>query len=442
MINQTDNSKCPVCGADCLADARLCRSCGTRLTRKEICANCGAELRPGAKFCGSCGSFLGDMEPAWKLVPDESQDENRQSAGKEPEEQEWKENSPDEPDHIGEQPEKKDDLTGTESGAEGSLKRMAGRFDQKQLAAMAAAVVLLIFALILILPGMGNDQVNETDTPQPAEQAAVQDEAAVQEGEQEPDLSGVTLNLVDYGYAEVSGIVDDSTGTPEFIFETPQTIYLYDTDTGEAVVVDSVAVAALDPESSYPLQDLPGRKMRAAGEFWIEGDQIVFNSTDLLEVEPEKDDPGIHQYQVVIADCTWQQAFDSAVEQGGYLARISSAEEYQHIVNMLNGSGYTKIHFYLGGRRDDGDYYWVNTSNEFIGEALNSSDSWCSPYWFRNEPSYVDTGSEANGEIPETVMNLFYVSDTWYLNDSADNLPGLYPSLLSGKVGYLIEYEE
>ena len=36
-------------------------------------------------------------------------------------------------------------------------------------------------------------------------------------------------------------------------------------------------------------------------------------------------------------------------------------------------------------------------------------------------------------------MNLFYVNGTWYLNDSSDNLAANYPSLLSGKVGYIIK---
>ena len=111
---------------------------------------------------------------------------------------------------------------------------------------------------------------------------------------------------------------------------------------------------------------------------------------------------------------------------------------------MLNSGGYTNIHFYLGGRRDDTgvDYYWVNEQNEFMGDCLNSSASWCSSYWYQNEPSFRDTGSDANGEIAENVMNLFCVSGSWYLNDSSDNLAGNYPDLLSGKVGYIIEYEE
>lgn len=38
-------------------------------------------------------------------------------------------------------------------------------------------------------------------------------------------------------------------------------------------------------------------------------------------------------------------------------------------------------------------------------------------------------------------MNLFFVSESWYLNDSSSDLPGDYPSLLSGKVGYIVEIE-
>lgn len=43
--------------------------------------------------------------------------------------------------------------------------------------------------------------------------------------------------------------------------------------------------------------------------------------------------------------------------------------------------------------------------------------------------------------IPEDVMNLFCVNGTWYLNDSSGDLVGNYSGVLSGKVGYIVEYE-
>ena len=77
-----------------------------------------------------------------------------------------------------------------------------------------------------------------------------------------------------------------------------------------------------------------------------------------------------------------------------------------------------------------------------MGDCLNDSDSWLGSYWYENEPSFRDTGSGADGDIAENVLSLFYVSDTWYMNDSSSDIAGSYPDLMSGKVAYIIEYEE
>lgn len=166
------------------------------------------------------------------------------------------------------------------------------------------------------------------------------------------------------------------------------------------------------------------------------------------ESEPEagwdSEEYSIHSYRIVTEDCSWEEAFERSLEAGGYLVRINSQEEYEYIIDELNQSGMTKIHFYLGGRRDSGgtDYYWVDEHNRFTDVCLNSSDSWSISEWYENEPSYMDYGVGAYGsDVEENTMNLFCVSDRWYLNDSFDNLPENYPNLLSGKVGYLIEFE-
>lgn len=313
------------------------------------------------------------------------------------------------------------------------------------LIAVAAVVILVIAAIVFIVKGMG---ANEEEKVTPVMQEDTADTADVPvtepEPDQGPDLSNVTINAYDADYIEVTGHVEDNAGNLRFVFDTPQNIYLYDNYAQKEEVVENVSDVSLDLAAPCPLDGYEGRQMSVRGDMWKEGTNIVLSAWEVLYAEPEQDDPGIHQYQIVVEDCTWYDALTRCTTQGGYLARISSPEEYQYIVDMLNNGGYTNIHFYLGGRRDDTgvDYYWVNEQNEFMGDCLNSGDSWCSSYWYQNEPSFRDTGSDANGEIAENVMNLFCVSGTWYLNDSSDDLAGYYPDLLRGKVGYIIEYEE
>lgn len=170
------------------------------------------------------------------------------------------------------------------------------------------------------------------------------------------------------------------------------------------------------------------------------------SETETEKPENYKEKEGIHSYQITIEDCTWEEALINCIQAGGYLVQINSKEEFDYLTEKLNAEGNTDIHFYLGGRREfDGtDYYWVNENNQFIGNRLNSPDSWSASEWYFNEPSYSDTligadGTETN--ISENVMNLLCVSEKWYLNDSSNDLSGNYSNFLSGKVGYIIEFD-
>ena len=62
MADQAIRIKCPVCGADCPAEAKFCRNCGTKLEQKAFCKRCGGELAPGAEFCRNCGASVNGKE--------------------------------------------------------------------------------------------------------------------------------------------------------------------------------------------------------------------------------------------------------------------------------------------------------------------------------------------------------------------------------------------
>lgn len=57
---------CPVCGADNMANAKRCVSCGTALVNSQdmsaqagfSCPSCGTPVSPGTKFCPNCGTKL------------------------------------------------------------------------------------------------------------------------------------------------------------------------------------------------------------------------------------------------------------------------------------------------------------------------------------------------------------------------------------------------
>ena len=57
---------------------------------------------------------------------------------------------------------------------------------------------------------------------------------------------------------------------------------------------------------------------------------------------------GEHTYRLVISDCSWTQAFQDAVDAGGYLVHIDSNEEYQRILQEINDAGASGTIFRIG----------------------------------------------------------------------------------------------
>ena len=316
------------------------------------------------------------------------------------------------------------------------------------LVAGGAVLLLLLVALIFIVKSCGK---NDSDSVEPQSDVYVESYPEPEEPigqteektEEVVDMSEVDLDAYNASYVQIEGCLLEEEGSSKFTFETPLNIYLEDRDAGKAVVVRNIDGVKVEDTHIFEGGDYTNRKMLLECRIWRENGEVQLYPETIIQIEPMKDDVGIHEYGFVIEDCTWEEACQKSMDAGGYLVRINSEEEYEHIKNLLNAGGYTDIHFYLGGKRTASDttYYWVNQENQFIESGLNPSDSWAQLYWYNGEPSFVDVGSEATGTIEEDVMNLFCVSGSWYLNDSSANLAGMYPDLLSGKVGYIVEYE-
>ena len=320
-----------------------------------------------------------------------------------------------------------------------------------------AAVCIILFALIVTnfsyySTGYSYSGGGSSPSPEPqppVTSGAVQDNSDNTDDTDEEDQDEVDMSLVDIDgvhndYLEIGGEVsEDGYGELYLRTEQSQNIYVYDSVSGEDILAENVNEIRIDGSSPVSVDQYVDGSIVAGGSLYADNGSVVFRIENLISGETKEDDPGVHDYQVIVEDCTWQEALQRSLDQGGHLLRLNSPEEYEYITGMLSDGGYTNIHFYLGGRRDDSgrEYYWVDENNQFMGECLNSGGNWCDPYWFDNEPSFQDTGSDAAGAITEDVMNLFYVSGTWYLNDSSSDLAGMYPDLLSGKVGYIVEFE-
>lgn len=149
---------------------------------------------------------------------------------------------------------------------------------------------------------------------------------------------------------------------------------------------------------------------------------------------PENED--IHKYELYLEDVTWEQAFENSRAKNGYLLHIDSQEELEYIAGMIDefeaASGVDVVYFWLGGRRYGDAYYWADADGNMAGERLDGPDSPYNSFWYEGEPSF--------GE--EEYMDMFIKDGRYVWNDVPNDLIGALQGEPSGKIAYIIEYED
>lgn len=146
-----------------------------------------------------------------------------------------------------------------------------------------------------------------------------------------------------------------------------------------------------------------------------------------------------HRYELVKADCTWEEAFLEAQEKGGYLVHFDTPEEYEQVKELLSQAGAENLKLWVGGRRlpNEYEYHWVNADGSYDDNVLNSQ-----PYewaWMKDEPSFRDKGLN----LDECYMNIFYYKseNRWVWNDVPNDIIAAVSSY-KGQIGYICEYDE
>ncbi|WP_026522512.1 C-type lectin domain-containing protein [Butyrivibrio sp. VCB2001] len=166
------------------------------------------------------------------------------------------------------------------------------------------------------------------------------------------------------------------------------------------------------------------------------------SDTSLQEVttSAKTDDTAIHDYEVIVADVTWEEAFQDCIRRGGYLCRINSEEESEMVKALLDAKDFKGV-AYLGGLRDadSKEYHWVDIDKEPFDEVLNNGE--LNAYWLPGEPSFRDN---VNGEeITESYMSILYPASlkTWVWNDVTNDVLSLSESYYRGRLAYICEFE-
>ncbi|MDY5026354.1 MAG: zinc-ribbon domain-containing protein [Oliverpabstia sp.] len=194
----------------------------------------------------------------------------------------------------------------------------------------------------------------------------------------------------------------------------------------------------------FDLENEVGAKVEMTGTIeFSDGTPVIFaEKIEVLEEAVQED--AIHRYEVIVDDCTWEEAYQNCLSMGGYLARINSKEEFDYITKKVveKEKDYSKKQYYVGMRRDVNSdaYYLVNENNELVGNRLdNGYTSWANSLWMSKEPSYYDSTLK----IEETCVSIFKYKETnkWVMNDIPSNLVVQVPSY-KGKLGYICEFDK
>ena len=128
------------------------------------------------------------------------------------------------------------------------------------------------------------------------------------------------------------------------------------------------------------------------------------------------------QYTVVSSDMSWLDAQAACRGQGGYLAVISTREEFDQITRLADEQGLTRL--WIGCHRENDQLVWETD------DPVNFTN------WADNEPSNWDYWDN----VPEDYVMIYKEDGVWYYNDNRNDPAADYPEYYSGTMGYVCEF--
>lgn len=156
-----------------------------------------------------------------------------------------------------------------------------------------------------------------------------------------------------------------------------------------------------------------------------------------------------HKYEFLETDMTWTEAEAACRRKGGYLATITSWEEFEQIQEQIIQEEKTDISFWIGamcgqGRKNYGFLCLEPGMDLGYNMASLSNALWRGFWWGKEpdgEPSYNGL-TEAGEEIREGFVMMRYCKEDgrYFYWDMPDDVLDARPSL-TGQIGYICEYD-
>lgn len=180
----------------------------------------------------------------------------------------------------------------------------------------------------------------------------------------------------------------------------------------------------------------PEKQGRVPGAYYIRNELVSILKTG-------ETTSANHRYELIVEDVTWEEARRACASKGGYLAAITSQEEFERIQAQILAEEKTAVTFFVGAEyRDVQGFCWLEPGTENGYPMLQLFNALFAGFWMEGEPSYTGTAEDGTEIREEGVSVLYRSSDRrCWLNDVPKDILSAYPSY-AGKIGYICEYDD
>ena len=208
-------------------------------------------------------------------------------------------------------------------------------------------IIAIVVICIVLIAGIGiavkllvfdkNDKNGDGDGRSSAITREDEEDSAEDEEEAQPDAD---YDLTEDSWQTLTGEIDESGGEKYLSLDRSSSFYGQDDMADEEVLVEDVDRVMIDDsflpdgmldDALYEAVSMSGEVRISDGELSITAEAVEDESGDDMiaayEEAQDTEEGGIHRYELIVKDCTWEEAFEECRNRGGYLARINSQEE-------------------------------------------------------------------------------------------------------------------
>ncbi len=147
-----------------------------------------------------------------------------------------------------------------------------------------------------------------------------------------------------------------------------------------------------------------------------------------------------HRYEIIHEDVSsWSEAQENCKRKGGYLATITSPDEYDTIIAQIKNENKTDISFYVGYRDSEriGEEFlgprWINPDDTFTYNSSSVPNQYSSPDY---EKDKWDSDNQDCG-----LVKYYNSANLLYLFNAPERLLDISPEY-SDKMGYICEFDQ